>query len=109
MGVNFEVSYAQAMTSVAHSPLLLPEDQDVELSAPSLALSLPTCCYPFCHGGNGLNLCDSKAASIKMFLCKSCHGHGVSSQQWKPKLRHLLIQRKVIQNTRAVLGSVQDA
>ena len=38
----FEVSYAQAMPSVTHS-LLLPADQDVELTAPSpSAAMLPT-------------------------------------------------------------------
>jgi hypothetical protein len=37
MGVGFEVSYAQAKPSVAHKLLLLPSDQDVELSAPSPA------------------------------------------------------------------------
>ena len=41
---GFEVSYAQAKPSVAHTLLLLPEDQDVELSAPFPAY-LPTCCY----------------------------------------------------------------
>ena len=35
------VSYAQVMPSVTHSPLLLPVDQDVELSAPSLTPCLP--------------------------------------------------------------------
>ena len=40
--MGFEVLYAQAMPSVAHSLLLLPVDQDVELSAPSLVPSLPT-------------------------------------------------------------------
>ena len=37
-GVGFEVFYAQTMLNVAHS-LLLPSDQDVELSAPSLVSS----------------------------------------------------------------------
>jgi hypothetical protein len=45
VGVGFEVSYAQAMTTVTHSLLLLPADQDVELSAPSLAPCLPVCCH----------------------------------------------------------------
>ena len=36
MALGFEISSAQAMSSVAHSLLLLPSDQDVELSAPSL-------------------------------------------------------------------------
>ena len=33
-GAGFEVSYAQARPSAAHSLLLLPADQDVELSTP---------------------------------------------------------------------------
>lgn len=36
-GVAFEGRYAQVMTSVVHSLLLLLADRDVELSAPSLA------------------------------------------------------------------------
>ena len=39
MGVDFDVSYAQAIPSVAHN-LLLPVDLDVELSAP------PAPCLP---------------------------------------------------------------
>jgi hypothetical protein len=55
-GVDFEVSYAQAMPSVAHSLLLLSVDQDVKLSAPSLAPSLPGYCHASHHDDNGLNL-----------------------------------------------------
>ena len=44
-----EVLYAQAMSSVECILLLLPADQDVELSAPSPAPSLPTCCHASCH------------------------------------------------------------
>ena len=39
---GFEVSYAQATPSVAQSLLLLLMNQDVELSNPSPAPSLPT-------------------------------------------------------------------
>ena len=35
---------------------LLPLDQDVELSALSLAPYLTAGCHVFCHDGNGLNL-----------------------------------------------------
>jgi hypothetical protein len=35
--VGFEVSYAQAMPSVVHSPLLLSMDQDLELGAGEMA------------------------------------------------------------------------
>jgi hypothetical protein len=44
MEVGFEVSYAQATSSVAHSLLLLPVDPNVKLSAPSQALCLPASC-----------------------------------------------------------------
>lgn len=36
--------------------LLLPVDQDVELSAPSPASCLPGCCYTSCRDDNGMNL-----------------------------------------------------
>ena len=45
MEAGFEVLYAQAIPSLAHSLLLLPADQDVELSAPSPAPCLPACCH----------------------------------------------------------------
>jgi hypothetical protein len=41
-GVGFEVSYAQAMSSITHSLLPMPVDQDVELSASSHATMFPT-------------------------------------------------------------------
>jgi hypothetical protein len=41
VGAGFEVSDTQAGPSVAHSLLLLPVDQDVELSAPSPVPCLP--------------------------------------------------------------------
>jgi hypothetical protein len=55
VGAGFEVSYAQAMPNVAHSLLLLPADQDVELWAPS-APRLPGHCHSSHHDDNGLNL-----------------------------------------------------
>ena len=51
LGVGIEVLYAQTTPSVAHSPLLLPVDQDVELSAPS-----PACHHVFRHDDTNLNL-----------------------------------------------------
>lgn len=39
---GFEVSYAQAITSVVHSVLLLPPDQDVGPTGPPV-LCLPAC------------------------------------------------------------------
>ena len=55
MRVGFEISYVQATPSVAHSLLLLPSDQDVEVLALSPAPSLPACCHASCHDDNGLN------------------------------------------------------
>jgi hypothetical protein len=49
-----EVLSAQAMSSVECILLLLPADQDVELSAPSPAPSLPTCCHASHDDDNGL-------------------------------------------------------
>jgi hypothetical protein len=56
MEVGFEVIHAQAMHGVVHSLPLLPADQDVELSVPSLAPCLPACCHASHHDDNGLNL-----------------------------------------------------
>jgi hypothetical protein len=53
---SFEVAYAQAVPSVAHSPLLMLMDQDVELLAPSPAPCLPACCHASHHDDNGLDL-----------------------------------------------------
>ena len=39
-----------------NSFLLMPADQDVELSAPSPAPCLPAHCHASCHDDNGLNL-----------------------------------------------------
>jgi hypothetical protein len=41
---GFEISYAQAASSVTHSLLLLPADQEVVRSAPP-ALRLPVHCH----------------------------------------------------------------
>ena len=54
--VAFEVIHAQALPSVAHSLLLLPSDQDVELSAPPLALYVPVSCNVSWNDDNGQNL-----------------------------------------------------
>ena len=53
---GLEVSYAPAIPSVAHSPLLLSIEQNVELSALSPAPSLSGCCRVSHHDDNGLNL-----------------------------------------------------
>jgi hypothetical protein len=52
---GFEISYAQATPSVAHTLLLLPGDQEVEFSALP-APCLPAHCHASCHDDNGLNL-----------------------------------------------------
>jgi hypothetical protein len=44
------------MLSVAHILLLLLVDQDLELTAPSLALCLPLRCHASHHDDNGVNL-----------------------------------------------------
>jgi hypothetical protein len=43
-GVGFEVSYSQTIPSVAHNPLLLPADLDIEFSIPPVPC-LPGCCH----------------------------------------------------------------
>jgi hypothetical protein len=54
VGLDFEVSYAQAMPRVAHS-LLLPASLDVQFSASSPVSCLPACCHASFHDNNGLN------------------------------------------------------
>jgi hypothetical protein len=56
LGAGFESFSAQAMPSVAHSLILLPADEDVELSVPSPAPCLPACCHASYHDDNELNL-----------------------------------------------------
>jgi hypothetical protein len=55
---------------VAHNISPLPVDQDVELSVPPPAPSLPSSCNAFCHDDNG-------QPQWNVFLYKSCHGHSV--------------------------------
>ena len=64
-----EVSYTQAMPSVAHRLLLLPADQDVGLSA----LSPP--CLPYF----AMMTMDYTAEQpqLNIFLYKSYLGHGI--------------------------------
>lgn len=71
MEVGFEVSCGQATLSVAHSLFLLPEEQDVELSAPFLTPTPPACHHAFCPGSNGLNLLNCELVPIKFFPLKS--------------------------------------
>ena len=54
MGAGFGVSDAQARSSVAHNFLLLPANQDLEPSSPSLALFLPACRHVSLHDNNEL-------------------------------------------------------
>jgi hypothetical protein len=55
MGVGLEVPYTQATLSVAHS-LLLPVDQDLELSAPSQEPCLPAHHLMASQNDSGLEL-----------------------------------------------------
>ena len=55
VGAGFEVSYAQAIPSVAHSLPLMSEDQDVELCAPP-APCPPSHCHASYYDYNQLNL-----------------------------------------------------
>jgi len=64
---------------VWNSPLLLPVDQDAELSVLSPAPCLPRCCHASCHDDNGLNIRNCKPVPVKCCSYKSCFGHGVSS------------------------------
>jgi hypothetical protein len=54
LDLSFEVLYTQATPGVAHSLLLLPLDQDVDLSAPSSAPRLPGCLHAPCCDDNRL-------------------------------------------------------
>lgn len=56
VGTGFGVSYVQATPSVVHSLLLLPVDQDVDLSAPFLVPCLAALCHTSHRDDNGLNL-----------------------------------------------------
>ena len=76
VGAGFEVSYAQATSSVTER-LLLPVGQNVELSAPSTVPCLSACH----HVNNEQNLRTASQPHLKVFRYKSCHDHGVCSQQ----------------------------
>jgi hypothetical protein len=74
MGAGFVVSYAQAMHSVTHSLLLLPVDQDVDLSAPS-APCLPTPCHLPTMTTMDWTSRTVSQPQINVFCYKSCLGH----------------------------------
>ena len=83
MGAGFQVSYAQAMPSVAYS-LLLPVDQSTQ--TPQLFLQHHVCLYAIVFSVTMIIDGTSKTESqpqLNVFLQKICHcpGHGVSSQQ----------------------------
>ena len=67
--VSFNVIYAQAILSVAHSLLLLTEDHNVQVPDPSPAPCLPAYSYVSLNDDNGL----------KVFHQKRHHGSSVSS------------------------------
>jgi hypothetical protein len=68
---------------MAYSPLLLPVDQDVELSAPSPAPCLPADCHASQHDDNGLKKTSETVSrsQLDVFLYKICASHDVSSKQ----------------------------
>ena len=71
-------------SSVAHGLFLLPANSDIELSVASPVPSpggLPAGHQASCHDENGLNLRTVSQPQCNVVLYKSCHGHGVSSQQ----------------------------
>ena len=72
--------WGQDLRSKKFSSFLLPVDQDVEVSAPSPAPRLPANHHASHHDNNGLNLCTVSHPQLNLFLCKSCHCHGISSQ-----------------------------
>ena len=74
-GVGFEVSYAQDMPNDSVY-FLWPMDQDIELFSSFSSTMSATMSH---HDDNGLNL--ETVSHSNVFLCKSCHSHGVSSQQ----------------------------
>jgi hypothetical protein len=79
--MNFEVSYAQARSSVAIL-FLLPEDADVELPATFSLKSIPVChCAP-CHDNElTLEIVSKPQINSYAFFHKSCHDHSVSLQK----------------------------
>ena len=69
------------------SPLLLPVDQNGELSVPPLAPCLLVRYHASCHDDNGLNPWNCKPAQMKYcpfirvaLVMVSLHSHGVPSQ-----------------------------
>ena len=65
LGLGFEVSEAQARPSI--SLFLLPDNLDVELSAPLPAPCLPVCHHASHYDHKRLNLWHSKPTSDEIF------------------------------------------
>ena len=64
-------------------------DQDVDLSAPP-APCVPACCHASTMMIMDLTSETVSQAQLNVVLYKSCHGHGVSSQQWETQLKYSL-------------------
>ena len=95
-GVGCEVSMLMPHPVWNSSPLLqktifswLPLGQDVDLSAPP-APCLPGCCHASTMMIMDLTSETVSQAQLNVVLYKSCHGPGVSSQQWEAQLKYSL-------------------
>lgn len=66
------------------SLFLLTGKPNVELLAPSLAPCISGCSTAFYHDDSRLNLWTTSHSQWNVFLYKTCHYCGVSSQQEKP-------------------------
>ena len=78
MDVGFE-TFFQAAWKLLFSGL--PSEQYIELSAIPLPC-LFGCCHNSWRDNNGLRNCSQSKFNIVLY--KSCLGHGVFLQQWKP-------------------------
>jgi hypothetical protein len=70
------------------SLLLLPVDQDVEISVPSPTPCLPACCHASCHDDSGLT-----SETVSQPQLNGCHGHKsfYSNRNPSKRVHNLLI------------------
>lgn len=86
--LDFELSYAQAVPHAAPSSILLPGDQDADLTAPSSVTCLSVWYPDFHHDDNGV---DGGQPQLNLLPFPRCLGSSVSSQKYKPYLRQKLV------------------